>query len=82
MSAVAGFGLCSYTSVSTRSRSILRTLPSTATRLVMEREKLSGNQPVSPSRSLSPCSQPGCRRVGERGPSYPPTPPLLLRVLL
>lgn len=51
----------SYTSVSTRSLSILRTLPSTATRLVMERAKLSGNQPVSPSRSRSPCSQPECR---------------------
>lgn len=30
------FELPSYTSVSTRSRSILRTLPSTATRLVMQ----------------------------------------------
>lgn len=43
-----------YTSVSTRSRSILRTLPSTATRLVILWAKSSGNQPVSPSRSLSP----------------------------
>lgn len=43
-----------YTSVSTRSRSILRTLLSTATRLVMLWTKSSGNQPVSPSRSLSP----------------------------
>lgn len=49
-----GAGRPSYTSVSTRSRSILRTLPSTATRLVMLRAKSSGNQPVSPSRSLSP----------------------------
>lgn len=61
----------SYTSVSTRSRSILRTLPSTATRLVMQRAKLSGNQPVSPSRSRSPCSQPGSRGVDERDPSHP-----------
>lgn len=43
-----------YTSVSTRRRSIRRTLPSTATRLVMLRAKSSGNQPVSPSLSRSP----------------------------
>lgn len=49
-----GAGGASYTSVSTRRRSILRMLPSTATRLVMLRAKSSGNQPVSPSRSLSP----------------------------
>lgn len=49
-----GAGRSGYTSVSTRSRSILRMLPSTATRLVMLRAKSSGNQPVSPSRSLSP----------------------------
>lgn len=47
-------GRAGYTSVSTRSRSILRTLPSTATWLVMHRAKSSGNQPVSPSRSRSP----------------------------
>lgn len=52
--AAAGWPHQGYTSVSTRRRSILRTLPSTATRLVMKRAKSSGNQPVSPSRSLSP----------------------------
>lgn len=52
--AVGGAGGAGYTSVSTRSRSILRMLLSTATRLVMLWTKSSGNQPVSPSRSLSP----------------------------
>lgn len=68
-----------YTSVSTRRRCILRTLPSTATRLVMERAWSSGNQPASPSRSLSPYSHPGEDAAAEgRVPAagrLPPTAP-------
>lgn len=48
----------SYTSVSIRSLSIRRTLHSTAVRFVMARAQDWGNQPLSPSRSLSPQHQP------------------------
>lgn len=47
-----------YTSVSIRSRSIRRTLHSTAARLVICRAQDWGNQPRSPSLSLSPQHQP------------------------
>lgn len=67
-----GAGFTGYTSVSSRSRSSLRTLPSTAPRLVMRWAKSSGNQPVSPSLSLSPYSHPAPRRGAVRAGSQAP----------
>lgn len=56
--------LSAYTLVSIRSRSMRRTLHSTAVRLVICRAQDWGNQPLSPSRSLSPQHQPRRRRGG------------------